>query len=55
VARWKISFNTMDVAATPKHDCGVWHLYTDDENVKGRTEDLIRLGFAPEVSQVTAE
>lgn len=55
MGKWKISFNTMDVAATPKHDCGIWHLFATDEDVRARTEDLIKLGFTPEVTQVTAE
>lgn len=55
MGNWKISFNTMDVAATPKHDCGVWHMYATDEDVKEKAESLVRLGFTPDVSQVTDE
>lgn len=45
----RISFDTMDVAATPRHDIGVWHLDVPDEEVAERVDSLVALGFKPVV------
>ena len=45
----RISFATSDVAATPKHDCGVFHMTVSDEEAVMQVEALTTLGFTPTV------
>lgn len=46
MSRIRVSFDTAQVAATPKHDTGVFHLYVGTtEEAEQRVADLALLGF----------
>lgn len=54
--QYRVSIDTAEKAATPAHDCGIWHMICSEADVKAKTEAFIRLGFTPTVTieEVTA-
>lgn len=51
--RYRITIDTAEKAATPMHDCGLFHMAATDEDVMAKAEAFAMIGFTPTVEIVT--
>ncbi len=48
--QYRVSIDTAEKAATPAHDCGIWHMICTEADVKEKAEAFVRIGFTPIVT-----
>lgn len=46
---YRVSFDTAEKAATPMHDCGVFHMTVSEDKVLETVENLAKIGFTAKV------
>jgi hypothetical protein len=48
--QYRVSVDTAEKAATPAHDCGIWHKIVDEADVMTTVKAFHEIGFNPTVS-----